>query len=108
MGPDKFDLNAVVTLAAAIFTSKTSSLEARSLRCSCDNELAVLHALAYVSVNESNPAVAIGLAMNPLQLMVTTNEDIPSQTIVKHLNTICSTLKNISDENFCTCSDSNS
>ena len=75
----KFDLDAVVvTLAAAIFTPKTSSLEARSLRRSRPNELggpdpalhqrtvAVLDALAYVSVNGSSPAVAVGLTMKPL------------------------------------------
>ena len=39
--------------------------------------------------------------------MVTTNEELPSPTIVKHLNTICSILKNISDAKFCTCSDHN-
>lgn len=42
--PDRFnsktlDLDAVVKLAATAFTSKTSSLEARSLRCSRANEL---------------------------------------------------------------------
>lgn len=115
----KFDLDAVVTLAAAMFTPKTSFLEARSLRRSRPNKLgrpdpalhqrtvAVLDALAYVSVNGSSPAVAIGLTMKPLQLVVTTNKEIPSPTIVKHLNTICSTLKNMSDAKFCICSDPN-
>ncbi len=116
----KFDIDAVVTLAAAMFTSKTSPLEARSLRCSHANDLggpdallhertvAVLDALAYVSVNESSPAVAIGLTMKPLQLVVTTNDEIPSTTILEHLDSICSTLQNISDAKFCTCSDPNS
>ena len=116
----KLDLDAVVTLAAAMFTSKTSSLEARSLRCSRANDLggpdaalreltvAVLDALAYVSVKESSPAVAIGLTMKPLQLVVTTNGEIPSTSILEHLDTICSTLQNISDAKFCTCSDPNS
>ncbi len=121
----KLDLDAVVTLAAAMFTSKTSSLEARSLRYSIANELggpltngphvelhertiAVLDALAYLSVNESSLAVAIGLTMKPLQLVVTTNEEIPSTAIAEHLDTICSILKNMSDAKFCTSSDPNS
>lgn len=122
--PKKLDLDAVVTLAAATFTSKTSSPEARSLRYFRANKLgepltngphvalhehtvAVLNALAYVSVNESSPALAIGLTIKPLQLVVATNKEIPSPTIVEHLSTICSTLKNISDAKFCTCSDHN-
>lgn len=63
--------------------------------------------MAYVSVNENSPAVAIGLTMKPLQLVVATNEEIPSTTIVEHLDTICSTLKKRSDAKFCTCSDLN-
>lgn len=43
--------------------------------------------------------------MKPLQLVVTTNEDVPSTTIFKHLDTICSALQNISDAKFGTCSD---
>ena len=99
---------------------KTSSLEARSLRCSHANDLggpdallhgrtvAVLDALAYVSVNESSSAVAIGLTMKPLQLVVTTNDEIPSTSILEHLDSICSTLRNRSDAKLCTCSDPNS
>ena len=117
----KFDLNAVVMLATTIFTSKTSSLEARSLRCSRASKLggpdaalnertvAVLDALAYVSVNKSSSlAVAISLTMKPLQLVVSTNNKVPSTSILEHLDTICSTLQNISDAKFGTCSDPNS
>lgn len=42
--------------------------------------------------------------MKPLQLLVTANEETPSTTVVEHLNTICSILKNISDTKFSTCS----
>ena len=38
--------------------------------------------------------------MNPLQLVVATNEDNPSEDILNHLTTICSTLKKISDAKF--------
>lgn len=39
--------------------------------------------------------------MKPLQLVVRTIKEIPSLIMVKHLNTICSPLKNISDAKFC-------
>ncbi len=66
--PDEFNsknLNpdAVVTLADALFTSKTSSLEARSLRCTRDNKLggpltgdlhAELHERTVMMSNDSN------------------------------------------------------
>lgn len=115
-----FDIDAVITLAAAIFTSNTSSLEARSLRCNRANDLggpdellhertvAVLDALAYVSLNEISSTVAIGLTIKPLQLVVQTNNEIPSTTILERLESICSTLQNISDAKFCTGSDPNS
>lgn len=122
--PKKLDLDAVVTLAAATFTSKTSSLSAQSLCCVHVNKLggsltksphvalhectiAVLDALAYILVNKSSPVVAIDLTMKLLQLVVTLNKEIPSPNIVKHLNTIYSTLKNIFKAKFCTCSDLN-
>lgn len=38
--------------------------------------------------------------MNPLQLVVAKNEDNPSEDILNHLTTICSTLKKISDAKF--------
>ena len=38
--------------------------------------------------------------MNPLQLVVATNEDNPTKTMLEHLKTICSTLKKISDTKF--------
>lgn len=72
-----------------------------------DRTVAVLDALAYGSVNETSPCVAIGLTRKPLQLVVTMNEEIPSPTILENLNTICSILKNISDAKFCTCPDLN-
>ena len=120
----KLNLDAVVTLAVATFTSKTSTPEAWSFRCFRANVLdepltncppvalhgrtvAVLDALAYVSVNETSTCVAIGLTMKPLQLVVTTNNEIPTSTQVEHLNSICSTLKNISDAKICTCPDLN-
>ena len=62
--------------------------------------VAVLDALAYVSMDKSSPAVAVGLTMNPLQLVVATNEDNPTDTMLEHLNTICSTLKTIFDTKF--------
>ena len=65
-----------------------------------DRTVAVLDALAYVSMDRSSPAVAVGLTMNPLQLVVATNEDTPTETLLEHLNTICSTLKKISDTKF--------
>ncbi len=110
----KFDIDAVVTLTAALFTSKTSSSEAESLPHSRANNLVggpdallhertveVLDALAYLSVNKSSPTVAIGLTMKPLQLVVTTNDEIPSTSIVEHLDSICSTIRNRSDAKLC-------
>ena len=38
--------------------------------------------------------------MNPLQLVVATDEEIPSETLVEHFTSICSTLKILSDANF--------
>ena len=69
--------------------------------------VAVLDTLAYVSINKTSLHVAIGLTIKPLQLMVTTNKNILSLTIVEHLNSICSTLKNILDAKFCICPDVN-
>ena len=65
-----------------------------------DRTVAVLDALAYVSMDKNSPAVAVGLRMNPLQLVVATNEDTPTETMLEHLNTICSILKKISDTKF--------
>ena len=104
----------MVTLTAVFFQCDTSSDEAPSLRsiprggpltngpdeALHDRTVAVLDALAYVSVHKSSPAVAIGLTMNPLQLVVATNEDNPSKTIFNHLTAICSTLKKISDAKY--------
>ena len=97
----------MVILTAVFFQSDTCSDEAPSLRSiprsgplTNDRTAAVLDALAYVSMHKSSPAVAIGLTMNPLQLVVATNEDTPSETILNHLTTICSTLKKISDAKF--------
>ncbi len=104
----------MVTLTAVFFQSDTCSDEAPSLRsiprggpltngpnvALHDRTVAVLDALAYVSMHKSSPAVAIGLTLNPLQLVVATNEDNPSEDILNHLTTICSTLKKISDAKF--------
>ena len=65
-----------------------------------DRTVAVLDALAYVSMDNSSPVVAVGLTMNPLQLVVATNEDNPTKTMLEHLKTVCSTLKKISDTKF--------
>lgn len=114
--PKKMDIDAVVTLGASTFKSDISN-DAVSLRSSRsrnfsmplthgpdvalhDRTISVLDALAYVSVNESSSAVAIGLTMGPLQLVVATNEEIAPKPILEHLTTICSTLKNLSDTNF--------
>lgn len=87
----KFDIDAVLSLADAMFRSKTSSSEALSLRCSRANDLggpdalthertvAVLDALAYVSVNESSPTVAIDLTVKPLKLVVQRTTRFPPQ-----------------------------
>ncbi len=62
--------------------------------------IAVLDALAYVSMDKSSPVVAVGLTMNPIRLVVATNEDNPTETMLEHLKAICSTLKKISDTKF--------
>ena len=98
----------MVTLTAVFFQSDTCSDEAPSLRSiprsgpltNGPDTVAVLDALAYVSMDKSSPAVAVGLTMNPLQLVVATNEDTPTETMLEHLNTICSSLKKISDTKF--------
>lgn len=97
--PKKVDLNAVVSLAAAAFTTRRFNKISGQLT---NDPEGVLDALAYVSVNESSPAVAIGLNLKPLQLVVATNEEIPSKTIVEHLTTIYSALKNLSDTKYYT------
>ena len=120
LNSQKFDIDAVVTLAATLFTSKTSSLDAQILRCSHVNNqggphallhertVAVLDALAYVSVNERSPTVTIGLTMKSLQLVVTTNDKIPSTALLEHLDSIYSTFRNISNVKFSKCLDPNS
>lgn len=108
--PNKVDLDAVITLAAASFTSKTFSPQALSLISSCFNKLGrsltngPLVALHVPWPYSSSPgcfgicfAIAIGLAMEHLQLVVATNEEVPSTTIAEHLDNICSTLKRLFD-----------
>ena len=65
-----------------------------------DRTVAVLDALAYVAMDKSSPVVAVGLTMNPVQLVIATNEDNPTETMVEHLKAICSILKKISDTKF--------
>lgn len=112
--PDKVDLvdpDLVVMLAAAVFMSDSTSHNAQSLRSSKLHGLLthganvalhdpVLDALEYVSVIESPSVVAIGLIMKPLQLVVATNNQTPSETLDKYLTTICLTLQKLSDRKF--------
>lgn len=107
------DPNVCVSLAAAAFTT-TGSSEGSLLRCiKHDKQLSngpnivlherivvVLDALAAVCVNISRSVVAIGLTMKPVQLVVATNNKVPSHTLVKHLKDTYSTLKTISDTKF--------
>ena len=65
-----------------------------------ERTVAVLDALAAVCVNSSRSVVAIGLTMKPVQLVVATNNEVPSHTLVEHLKDTCSTLKTISDTKF--------
>lgn len=65
-----------------------------------DRLVAVLDALASVSANESSLDVAIGLRVKPLQLVVATNNQIPCETLAKHLKTTCSILKELFDKKF--------
>lgn len=61
----------------------------------------VLDALAGVCAREKNEVVAIGLQLSkPIELILATNEDRSSDTIITHLTTICSMLKKISDRIF--------
>lgn len=121
--PDKFDpknvdLDAFVTLAAATFPNESfrSSRSKQLCRPLTDGQdvalhdrtVAVLDALAYVSVDERSPAIALGLTLKPLQLVAATNEQIPSDTVIDHLNSICSTLKRLSDAQYCAFSGLNS
>ena len=62
-----------------------------------DRTVAVLDVLAYVSMDSSSSVIAVGLILNPIQLVIATNEDNPTKTMLKHLKAICFTLKKISD-----------
>ncbi len=66
-----------------------------------ERTVAVLDALAALCAQEKSSVVAIGLRMGtPIELIIATNDKSPSNTIVDHLTTICSTLKNLSDQTF--------
>ncbi len=104
----------MVAITSVFFQSDTCSDEALSFRsiprsgpltngpdvALHDRTVAVLASLAYVSMDNSSPVVAVGLIMNPLQLVVATNEDNPTETMLKHLKTICCKLKKTSDTKF--------
>lgn len=109
------DPDAVVALAVAVLT-KSSSDKAPSLRLDESDTLqtqgphlerqehtvAVLDALAGVCAQEKGSMVSIGLRMGkPIEIILATNDEYPSETIIKHLTTVCSTLKKISDWKFC-------
>lgn len=108
------DPNALVALAVAAFTNLSPN-EALSLNLNRSDTLhtynsrlessvykaEVLDALARVCVREKNEVVAIGLRMGkPIELILATNGDHPSDATSKHLTAICSTLKRISDQTF--------
>lgn len=67
-----------------------------------EHTVAILDALAGVCTRDKGLAVAIGLRMGkPIEIILATNEEYPSETIINHLTAICSTLKKISDRKFC-------
>lgn len=109
MDPDAF-----VALAVAAFTNLSLD-EAQSLNLNKSDVLPtynshlensvykaeVLDALAVICAREKNEVVAIGLKMGkPIELVLATNEDHPSDAIIKHLTALCSILKRISDQTF--------
>lgn len=98
--------DAVVTLAAATFRNNDPSptfcfhgLDGLNV-VTQDRKAVVLDSLAYVSGKDSNSVVAIGLRIKPVELVVATNDQIPCETLFKHLTDICSTLRMLSDTRF--------
>ena len=97
-GFQKFNIDAMVTLVAFIFISKTCFYEIWSFRHSYPNNLdrsdvliheqiiAILDTLAYIFVDKNSRTVEIDLTMKPLQLVVATNNKILSHN---HTQTPC-------------------
>lgn len=52
-----------------------------------DRTVAVLDALEYISTKGCSSVFAIGQRINPLQLVVAKNDQIPCEALVKHLTT---------------------
>lgn len=94
---DEVDPDAVLSIAAAAFMS---SIEAPVLRSSkLHRSLTNGPNVALHDCRAAVLDVVIGLRINPLQLVVATNNQISCNTLVKRLTTICSTPKKLSNNN---------